>query len=330
MPNRAPKQMQPLSRFERGFPTHAGIDSTTGRGVDLVFTPEGLSTTYAMVCLGTFIDTVVNHNQLVCPLPSRIVDGNLEERFLPASFIEADKHGLLQLKKDVSADEVRLPPKVLATEYQNFSSWSKQHTVELAEWLNYYKDPHNAELRSAVLPTYLAHDFWFTRRKDNLGQELGIRDSELEFAFDFFLRGIKYHKILGETIPYFPHPVRRFAFGLLPAQAQREQEWSWGQYFIKLLKADQEKRDLKWLMDTLSSIHDLTMKYDATWYTSIQRTTAQQVELLSTIASESDLPAKLKESTHKTLKMLLAIGGAASSLTVPLVGVILESGFCCG
>lgn len=314
-----------MSKEHETFPTQAGLDTTTGRGADLVFSTENLSDPYATRCLRAFVDTVINHKQVVCPLPSRAIAEKPEEWLLPLSFVEANKRGLLTVKTDVSADEVRLPAEVLASEYQNFTTWAKQSATELAGWLEYYQNPTHAHLRSIVVPKYLVHRFWATHRDDKLGDQLGISDSELEFAFDFFVRGIKYHQMLGETVPFFPHPAREHAFGHLPVRLQRQNQWSWGEYFVQLYNEEKAPRDIGWLLDKMSSIHRLAQKYSATWYTLNQQPKNQQIELLSTIASEANLPAKLKESTRKAIAAALGVGGVFA-FSIPIVSMVLELG----
>ena len=49
------------------------------------------------------------------------------------------------------------------------------------------------------------------------------------------------------------------------------------------------------------------------------------MELLSAIAAESNLPAKLKDSTHKVIKLALG-AGAVLGATIPILGIMLGLG----
>lgn len=311
-----------MTNINNIVPKYAGLDVTTGRCADLIFDPEGTSDPYSSKCLRVFIDTLINHKQIICPLSSRIFADNLEDSFFPNIIVEAKKQNLILFKTDVSADEIRLPIDILSKEYIRFSSWAKEHSLELNSWLEYYQNPDHAKLRSKLVPKYLVHEFWSMKEKDDLHRETRIPESELEFAFDFFVRGIKYHQMLGENTPFFPHPARERAFGFAPIEFQGQNQWSWGEYFIHLLGENENKRDIIWLVDKISSIHLLTQKYNASWYNIKQHPISSQLDLLSTIASEADMPAKIKDKAHKALKASLGIGTILTA-GIPLVSVVL-------
>ena len=318
-----------MVKEQSNHPTQAAIDTTTGRVADLLFTTKVPPHSWVTRCLGTLVDTVINHSQVIYLLPSREVAERVEERgeewFLPESFVEGEKRGLLGVKTDITADEVQLPFDLLASEYRIFSSWAEQNALDLAWWLEYYKVPRHIRIRNVMVPRYLLDDFWATHGDEGLSSRIGVTLDELRFTFEFFIRGIRYHHVIGETIPYFAHPVRDRALGFLPIQAHHQMQWSWGKYFTQLFEREKAPRDIRWLLDRLCSIRDLTRKYNATWYTLSQRNRQTQVEILSTIASESDLPATVKDSTQRALKAALAIGAAASS-PIPVVSIILSLG----
>lgn len=311
------------------FPTQAALDTTTGRVANLLFTTEGLPHPWVTRCLCTLVDTIINHDQVVYLLPSRAVaervNEGLEDWFLPPPFVEGAKRDLLVVKTTVTADEVQLPLDILTSEYQIFSTWAEHNAPNLAWWIEYYKVPRHIQIRNVMVPTYLLDDFWVGHSDNRLSQRVGIPDADLKFAFEFFVRGIRYHHILGDSIPYFAHPVREHALGFVPVQVQHQAQWSWGNYFVQLFREERAPQNIDWMLDRMTSIKHLARKYNASWYTLNQRARDAQVEVLSTIASESDLPARLKDPVHKAIKATLAVGAALSS-SIPLVSIVLSLG----
>lgn len=307
-------------------PTQAGLDITTGHGTDSFFTTAGPTDPWAPRCVTTLIDTVINHNQVLYPLPSRAAVEMLEDSLLPLVFVEGGNRGLLEAKTDVSAEEVQLTSDQLIMEYQNFTEWARQEAVALAAWGKFHREaPRIAESHPIHVPRHLVDDFWSTGRGDDLVRQTGIPDADLNYAFDVFVRSIQYHRILGETTLYFSHPVRDRALGALPVLVQHQDQWSWGRYLVQLIQEERASRDIGWLLDTVSAVRTLTRKYNATWYNLGQRPRPEQLALLSTIASESDLPAKLKDSIQRAMKIALAVGIVISS-SIPVVSVILGLG----
>jgi hypothetical protein len=305
-------------------PTQAGLDTTSGHGIDSLFTNEGLTDPWALSCLSKFVDTTINHNKVFYPVPARSVVEEFEDWLLPFSFVEGRKYGLLEMKTDATADEVVISSEVLAAEYQKFSEWAKQNAHELRGWLKYHRRSQRIKRTHGIfVPKHITDDFWAMRPDKDLTREIGIQDVDLSYSFDAFIRAIQYHHVLGSAIPYFPHPIRNCAFGFYQAQFHHEATWSWGQYFTRLLDEDKMPLKIGWLLDKISSIKNLTVKNDATWYLLGRLPRKDQIDLLSTIAAESDLPAKLKALTHKRIKITLEVSTALLSLPLPIVSVLL-------
>ena len=314
-----------MSNKQTLFPTRAGLDTTTGHGADSFFTTDSPRDPWAARCLSNLIDTIINHKEVVYPLPTRAFIERIGDTLLPLSFVEARKRNWLEIKTDVSTDEVQLSSGLLASEYKNFIEWARQNALELAALIEYQKLPHLREIRQALVPTQLVDEFWATRRDDELSRQIDIPDADLKTSFDAFARGVQYHRVLGDTIPYFPHPIRDHALGFLPTILHHQNQWSWGRYFVQLTEQERAPRDIEWLLDRVSPVRDLARKYNATWYALGQRPRHEQLELLSTIASESDLPAKLKDPTGKAIRTALEVG-AVISFAVPVVSVVLGLG----
>jgi hypothetical protein len=155
--------------------------------------------------------------------------------------------------------------------------------------------------------------------------QTGILENDLCYAFDVYARSIQYHKILGEGTSYFAHPVRESAFTYLPTLVKYQNMWSWGQFFIQAVKANPHYRDTDWILEKIFSIKNTTQKYNATWYDLANVSEKAQVELLTTIAVESELPSIIKDETYKKIKLILNLGTVLSAF-VPLLTVILGTG----
>jgi len=308
-------------------PTQAGLDTTTGHGVDSFFYTEGPADPWAPRCMTILVDTIINHEQVLYPLWSRTVIENIEDRLLPLSFVEGRQRSLLEIVTKVSADEVRLPREVLNKEYQNFTSWANTNAREIAGWVRYHREaPRIVELHRIAKSTWVQADKRCEKRKrEELRQRIGISDADFNFAYETFLRAIQYHHILGESVPYVSHPLRNRAFGQVPIVLQHQNLWSWGRYFSKLIGDGRAPRDIGWLLDEVSEVRNLTRKYNATWYVLGRLPRKDQIELLSTIAAESNLPAKLKDSTQKAIKVALGAGAVLTSV-VPVLGILLGLG----
>lgn len=308
-------------------PSEAGLDTTTGHGVDSFFHAEGQVDPWSSLCVTIFIDTIINHEQTLFPLWSRAVVDNLEDELLPMSFAISKKHNLLKSITKTSADEIRLPAETLKSEFDNFNVWAKSNARKVAGWVRYHREaPRIVQLHKLAKSTWLQADkHWKRRNKTELLQQTGLSDSDLNFAYETFLRSIHYHNILGENTPYISHPIRSRAFGQVPVILQHQEQWSWGRYFVEIMNDGLVPKNIDWVLDQASKIKDLTKTNNATWYVLGKSTKKEQQEMLSSIASEANLPMKLKDSTHKAMKLALGTGAVLSS-TTPLIGVILGLG----
>jgi hypothetical protein len=316
-----------MSTEQATHPTQAGLDTTTGHGVDSFFYTEGRTDPWASRCVTILVDTIINHEQVLYPLWSRTVIENIEDRLLPSSFVEGSKHNLLKIVTKVSADEVRLPNDVLKQEFRSFTDWANANAQEVAGWVRYHREsPRIIEIHKLAKSTWVQADqLWKRRSREDLRQRTGLSDADLNFAYETFLRAIQYHHVLGESIPYVSHPLRNRAFGQVPIVLQHQDQWSWGRYFVELLNDERTPKDMGWLLGEVAEVRDLTRKYNATWYILGKLPRKEQMELLSTIAAESNLPAKLKVSTHKKIKLALG-AGAVLGAAIPILGIVLGLG----
>jgi hypothetical protein len=308
-------------------PEIAGLDISTGHAVDSFFSTNAPFDPWAPICLSIFIDTVINHKSILFPLPSTAAVKKLDDPLLPLIFVEGKKFGLIEAKTDASADQIQLSAKQLEKEYKLFVKWARENAVLLAGWMKFHREaPRIARSHALHVPKHIIDDFWDKKQTEELSRQTGIVEPDLNYAFDVFARSIMYHKILGEDIPYFAHPVRDRAFDYLPVIAQYQERWSWGQYFVQMYNRDNSYRDITWLLEKLSSIQETTFKYNSTWYNPNNQSPNLQIDLLSSIASDSGLPAKLKNDIHKMLKIGLSVGTALLSIPLPVASIILGLG----
>lgn len=92
------------------------------------------------------------------------------------------------------------------------------------------------------------------------------------------------------------------------------------QYFLGQLKADRIPRDLDQLLDYVARVRESSLRHGATWYLLNSKTRREQEELLSTVAAECGLPAKLKGRALKNLQFLTAALGVAAAAE-PVLGL---------
>jgi hypothetical protein len=79
-----------------------------------------------------------------------------------------------------------------------------------------------------------------------------------------------------------------------------------------------EYKKLEWLVNNISTVRDVTKESGATWYNLDEKNISpkDKIYILISIASDSDLPAKLKEDTVKSIKgIYLRIQTAATVLS---------------
>jgi hypothetical protein len=89
----------------------AGVDISTGHAADSFLSPKGEKDPWASNCISLFIDTVINHEKIYFPLPSKSAIENLDDDLLPLVFVKSREYGFLEPKVDVSADQVILATK---------------------------------------------------------------------------------------------------------------------------------------------------------------------------------------------------------------------------
>lgn len=307
------------------YPPQAGLDTTTGHGADSFFFTDSPRDPWAERCLSNVIDAIINHKKVVYPVPTRTIIGILDRSFIPSSFMEGLERNWFEVKTDISTDEVQLSDTLLAKEYENFLEWSKHHYLELSALAKFQQTPRQKQARKILVPTLLIDEFWASLPSNELERQMLIPETNLKIAFDAFARRVQYHWVLGDAVPYFPHPIREHALGFLPTIQQYQDQWSWGRYFVQLIEQENAPRDIRWLYDKVSTIRDLSQEYDATWYSLSKLPRPEQLELLASIASESNLPAKLNDYTQRIIKTVLG-SAAVVSFSVPVLTVLFGLG----
>ncbi|MBC7773989.1 MAG: hypothetical protein H7246_01020 [Phycisphaerae bacterium] len=309
----------------------AGVDISTGHATDSFFNTNTPLDPWASRCLTTLADSFINHNQVFYPLPSKVALAKLDEHLLPLIFVEGQKHGLIRPKMGAAADQVQLPPEELAKELENFYKWAIENSTDLKSWMRLHREsPRIAISHPEHVPKHQVEEFLETNHGEELAGSLGMSFADFNYAFDVFARSVQYYHVLGESTRYFAHPIRDRAFGHMPILTELQKQWSWGRYFLRLIQETPKYKDIGWMLDKVSSIRNLTQKYNAAWYDLVGQSQPVQIELLETIASECDLPAKLKTSTRKKINATVNIGAGMVSAYVlasmPVVAVILQTG----
>lgn len=314
------------------YPLVAGLDTTVGHGADSFFINDAITDPWSGRCLTTIVDTVLNHEKVIFPLWSKAAIQNLQEKMLPIIFSKSVGTDLLSVVSDISAEEVVLPANLIRSEYLIFAEWSKQHINELAGWSRYVLEtPRLIHVRKSTPgPWELSEAAWPQKLGSQLAVQTGIPESDLKFSFQVFVRAVQYHKILGDSIPYFAHPIRERALGFLPVLREQKVQWSWGRYFVELFNRNRVPREVDWLLENVSRVRETMRKQQVNWYDLCERPRREQIEVLSGIASESTLPANLKDTTHRAIRIALTASAVVTSgipvFGFPVIGVVLGLG----
>src|SRR6266566_6528646 len=83
--------------------------------------------------------------------------------------------------------------------------------------------------------------------------------------------------------------------------------WSWGRLLVTLIENEQIPREPEEIIQIISSLRSRVLLQEATW-TDLERTTEKEKqEKIITIAAESELPAKIKDTAVQNITKALSI-----------------------
>ncbi len=303
-------RMEPIHR--------AGVDITTGHGCDSWFSDEhAVRDPWATECLVTLADVVINAADVVYPLPSETAKQHLERKVLPHVFVVGQDQGLLAPQLGRTAASVRLLREDLLAEWATFVETIRREGPDrVRQWGELHvTDPRITGARIHI-QTRVVDDVWPELESEvRILAVQGLREEHLRYAFDVFVRTVQYADALGSDTAYFAHRIR--ARALRPfAQVERAQEmWSWGRYLAWAMESGRAPRDVHWYMDRVVEIRAKVRERSAGWYDHQSRPIAERVDLVTSIAAELDLPARLTRDAVSHLRNAYT----ALALGVPFV-----------
>lgn len=289
--------------------TEAGTDITSGHAIDSLVRQE-LVDPWAPDCLQRFVDTLVNHQRTYFGLPTTVASTLPLEFFLPALFRDAQQRSLLSPVLGPSADQIEIRPDDRVVYLCVFHTWLEHPTnaARLEAWLRlHFENIDVARGHQLSVPDrYLATSYQLANLP-SLAARLGIGVAQLDYAFDVFVRTVQYHIALGESRPYFPHPLRdTLILDCDTAPVPKRVVFSWGAYVAHVVEINPSYRSAAFILDTIEAlreeVHAAHRGVAPTYYALSGLPSKQQIALIEATAADAKLPGKLKDDVQKTLK----------------------------
>lgn len=308
----------------------SGVDITTGHGADSFYYKNEITDPWASRCLTNFIDAVVNHEEVEYPLPSDVALARLDEELLPRTFVDGQEHKLILPLTTQSAEKIILEDDELNKQFCSFFKWSTgDDSLKLAGWARFHRENKRlAHSHDIHVPIHMVQEFWNRlpqQQKNDFVRLLQIPDSYVSYAFDVFVRSVQYYRILGATNPAFFHPMRDKSYSELSLLSRYQRQWSWGKYLTGFCMNAGYFNDRRSLFAKLENIRELTLKYHATWYELSPQPKSNRIDLLSTIASQCNLPAKLKDEAVQQIRTFL-FAATFVNYSEPIINLSLFGG----
>lgn len=318
--------------------THnAAIDISAGHAIDSLFRDD-LIDPWAFESLERFIDAAINHPRLMFPFPSADAIKNDSDENLPELFAVARQPSwrLIAGLQSSPADSFSLPDEVALRQFELFEQWisaEQKNLQSLKFWLEMHQHTKRIRLAHGVtVPVHKMASLVERARLEALTCSAGIPSvQQLEYAVDHFLRGIQYSMACGSSYAYFSHPIRDALTLTNPAAIfEAPCAWSWGKYFSALLKDNAKYRDMHFVLESVSALRELSLRAGATWYDIGSYSPTHQLSIIETVASEANLPYKIKEKTQgvieKNIKGLsIGSGSVGGGLTLLLGNPLLAA-----
>lgn len=324
------------------FSQNAAVDLSTGYGVDSFLQKAELKDPWNRECFVTLVDAAVNYRGFFYPLPTTHSLGEKLEH--PVSIALLNKVGVIFPATRRVAENLEPTEEALQSEFANFCKWIKSQGPHLRVWLDLHFQEHvqiEYKKRMHGDTSFFLTDFW-KRNQDTVKQfarRVGVGPEKLLYAFDVMFRGLQYYDILdGEDTSYFPHPIRHpLLAGQVTQNFYYPGRWSWGRLLVTLIEEEQIDRESEEIIQIISSLRSRVLLQEATWADLEKATEKEKREKIVTIAAESELPAKVKDTTIQNITKALSLasilagsGGAtifpAAAMPIQLVSVIFGIG----
>jgi hypothetical protein len=211
----------------------------------------------------------------------------------------------------------------MAELWERFAAWTRDHGRELREWLDLHRTDRIANVRDTG--SQYVERVWLKLPKSKTLRFVGVAEHDLKYAFDVFVRTIRYQAILGEATVFFPHPLRAEA-RLKDERSFDGMSWSWGRFLASQMNSP-KTRNSKWLLDQVSAIRNTAARFgaDGNWYSLARRSPSEQATIIQDMAAAAGFPATLKLSAQSDAKLLMsAVTAAGSKILAPLASVALS------
>lgn len=308
------------------IPNRVAIDTLTGQGASDFF-EKGAVDPWRRESLVTFINLVINYDQVLLPLPGYSLP---TDQALGRLLREGIDREWLSYKTGNPSQQIKLSRNDLKTLYRKFKNSLMEEELErrldTLLWLGERGKRHE---RSMDMDGYevpgIMHDdrsndpvHEFTRRvlrsDPEIAQMSGIHDYDiLSYMFGLTARTIQYYRFFwGDAEPtcYFPHSLRRSALETDIKFAMFGRFWSWGDYFLWMIDQGLCPNGAGSIAILIAAVRSVPELKDARWQTVEGKPLYEQQQLLEhiatripDIASGLGLPPRLKTDSARVVKL---------------------------
>lgn len=305
----------------------ASLDITTGFGCSSYFDLHVAKDPWADECLRQFIDILINHRQCYFTIPSEgIAEQTSAKNISYALFLAKNKTSnnikLIEEFTHSFATNENIEDYEIRSHFQPF--WEKAQTDRdlILKWAFLHLEDKTISTQNVIaVPKYIADDILNEFLTENNPQKIGMAENYFRYAFDVYIRGLQYSKISKDKAIYFPHPIRGNILSFTPVYLYDDCLWSWGRYFLWLLRTDSTYKDISWLFDQIVAIKELSFNHHSTWYHLIGKPKAEIIEQVVKIGIDLKLPFKIKKEYQKEGDKLVDF-----LMTVPGIAFIVKGG----
>lgn len=309
----------------------ASVDITIGHAIDSLFEPSEVSDPWAYSSLSRFVNAALNHKHLAFTYPSASAIANDDDDNLPLIFAKArgKNVALIDGLKGRPADAMPITSGEAKAQFNEFANWlasSSEHSKQLRRWVEYHQRKKRISVAHKVtVPSHYAADLVARADINALGEKYKLSPIDAEYAIDVFLRGIQYAKACGNHIAYSSHPVRAsLAIQDVERQFEAICAWSWGSYFVQLLREEKRYRSASFLLEKIQALKSHTLS-GATWYTLADAPPSEQVAKVRHIANEAKLPFKLSPDGQKQIEQNLRGAGTTAPIVATLANLVSQN-----
>lgn len=238
---------------------------------------------------------------------------------------EARRSGALEILSTSSADDISLTAEQVDRLIIQFVSWALAEKKAIRAWARYHLHTKRIQTvrRSAGPWTAEGRTTEFHRLQAALPD---LPADELWFAYQTFVRAAQYFDVVGESTPYFVHPIRERAFEDPVSPNRTLLSWSWGRYLLRLMQDGEMRRHPGVVAETVCRIRELTREHGASAYSLELLSPKARSERLLDVAVRARFPVSLQTQTRDLMAGALEGGALAAAPFKPMVTYVLGMG----